>query len=302
VNPLVCHFLSGDAFFTGNGCVLVALLLMVTMRYRWLRRFALFFLLTGLLLITASATPLAFWLYAVALLVIVGWLWSETRPVSRLQPGLRAGTLVIVLTLIIAEWPHHRTAPLPRNDYRQLTVIGDSLSAVRVVARDIEPWPSLLAKRSIVTVVNLAQAGATLGSALQQATLATNTPAVILLEIGGNDLIAQIPRSQFAADLRALLTALHRPQRQLVMLELPLPPFANRYGMIQRALAREFNVALLPRRCFTAVLAGKTSTTDGLHLSPIGQQKMADTVWRFIEPLFAERHEPAPPAASVPSP
>jgi len=63
------------------------------------------------------------------------------------------------------------------------------------------------------------------------------------------------------------------------MLELPLPPLFNRFGEIQRRLARRYDVLLVPKRYFAGVLIGEQATLDGLHLSPAGHQKMADMIW-----------------------
>jgi acyl-CoA thioesterase-1 len=86
--------------------------------------------------------------------------------------------------------------------------------------------------------------------------------------------------------MRALLSAVSGKAHAVVMLELPLPPFSSRYGAAQRRLAAEFNVTLLPKHRFAEVFEGTGSTTDSIHLSPAGQQKMANTIWKFVAPLL----------------
>jgi lysophospholipase L1-like esterase len=66
------------------------------------------------------------------------------------------------------------------------------------------------------------------------------------------------------------------------MLELPLIPLSNRFGEIQRRLARRHSVVLVPKRFFSSVLIGEQATLDGLHLSPAGHQKMADMIWELF--------------------
>ena len=66
------------------------------------------------------------------------------------------------------------------------------------------------------------------------------------------------------------------------MLELPLPPLYNRFGAVQRRLARRFGVVLVPKRYFANVLAGDESTLDGLHLSHIGHAKMSRMIWSTV--------------------
>ncbi len=86
--------------------------------------------------------------------------------------------------------------------------------------------------------MNLAVAGATARSALAQAARAADPNAVVLVEIGGNDLLGGTAVARFEQDLAALLTALTGPHRLVVMVELPLLPFSNGYGAAQRRVAR----------------------------------------------------------------
>jgi lysophospholipase L1-like esterase len=100
----------------------------------------------------------------------------------------------------------------------------------------------------------------------------------VFLEIGGNDLFAPTPPAQFRGDLAELLNKVVRPNRTVIMLELPLFPWDARYGRIQRELARSFSVVLIPKRFFVGILRDKGSTLDLAHLSAQGHQKMADDV------------------------
>ena len=106
--------------------------------------------------------------------------------------------------------------------------------------------------------------------------------AVVLIEIGGNDYFESVPPNDFAADLERLLTALKRPDRQLVMLELPLPPFYNDYGRVQRTLAARHGIPLLSKREFARVVFTGGATLDTVHLSEAGHRLFADMIWQNI--------------------
>jgi lysophospholipase L1-like esterase len=81
------------------------------------------------------------------------------------------------------------------------------------------------------------------------------------------------------------------------MLELPLPPLANRYGQVQRRLAREFGVTLIPKRHLAAILSAPGATVDGLHLSASGHARMARMVGGFVAPLLSTNPAIAKPAS-----
>ena len=124
--------------------------------------------------------------------------------------------------------------------------------------------------------------GETAASALKRARTYDITASVVVVEIGGNDLLGSTPAAQFEKDLDALLEFLYAPNRQVVMLELPLPPFFHRFGRIQRAAAEKYGVLLVPKRVFLSVLAGSGATLDSVHLSQTGHQHMSDSVWSLI--------------------
>ena len=67
-------------------------------------------------------------------------------------------------------------------------------------------------------------------------------------------------------------------KHQVLMMELPLFPFRGAFGSAQRSIAAKYDVAMLPKRCFTKVLGTKDGTLDGLHLSQKGQDAMAEIV------------------------
>ncbi len=111
---------------------------------------------------------------------------------------------------------------------------------------------------------------------------------MILLEIGGNDLLGRPTPAEFERDLNELLLAVCKPDRLVVMLELPLLPLQAPYGRIQRRLAGEHGVYLVPKRFLAKVLGAPGSTMDGLHLSPRGSQLMAETMDKTIGGLLSE--------------
>jgi lysophospholipase L1-like esterase len=74
----------------------------------------------------------------------------------------------------------------------------------------------------------------------------------------------------------------------VVMFELPLPPFRNEYGRVQRKLASKYGVVLIPKRVFVGVLTEEGATMDGVHLSPQGHERMAEIVWNSIRAVYRE--------------
>ena len=131
-------------------------------------------------------------------------------------------------------------------------------------------------------MIDLSVAGATVGSAIRLAVQVKGENAMVLLEIGGNDLFGGTPYGQFRSDLRNVLKQVSGAGRKVVMLELPLFPWQIEYGKIQRELAKEFDVTLLPKRIFAGVLSVKGVSNDLAHLTAKGHELMAEKMWSVL--------------------
>jgi acyl-CoA thioesterase-1 len=354
------HFASGGAFFSGAACLVVGMLVVTFGRGKLLPAIGRLLILTGMVLIGLSATPLPVWAWCVWIATLLVWIAARflnvagtlrvpsaarqtvtderesIKPVVGKQGrGTRrvpATMAVIACTLAVVAWEISWQLP-PRGLDGQgdrLVVIGDSLSAEDFTEGGA-PWPTLLGREHGIEVKNLAFSGAKAGSAAKRVASGDFAGAVVLLEIGGNDIFGGTTSAEFERDLEALLATIcrHGPEERaepppqatrasvntqsvdddsksnrqaarpplakggrafvVMMLELPLPPLYNRFGEIQRRLARRYEVVLIPKRYFASVLIGEEATLDGLHLSPAGHKKMAELVWErvsgFVKPM-----------------
>jgi acyl-CoA thioesterase-1 len=168
-------------------------------------------------------------------------------------------------------------------------IIGDSISS------GIDPrqpaWPAALRQMTGIPVKNLARPGAQVIDGLVMANAVNGEDRAVLIEIGGNDLLGGGPSKEFERALDRLVSKLAMPGRTMVMFELPLLPHKIAYGQIQRRLATKYGVWLIPKRYFVDVLGGADATSDGLHLSYAGTQRMAVLVAKALAPILR------PPAA-----
>ncbi|MFO1001258.1 MAG: GDSL-type esterase/lipase family protein [Planctomycetaceae bacterium] len=291
MNPLVFHIVSGDAFFSG-----VAMLLAVVC-YRWycrneatgsakVRLLLLILSLSGLIGVIFSSTPMPMWLAIMLAGITLTWTGMQWYGSTR-----RFKTQRVVVVMMVFGWslaairefpwrllPVTATAPVTA-----MSIIGDSVSA-GMEEGEAETWPSLLSRQHDIEIQDLSHVGETAGSALRRAIKVGILHDYVVVEIGGNDILGSTSPAQFEVDLDALLSALRREKRQVVMFELPLPPFYHSYGMCQRRLAKKYEVALIPKRYFLSILAAGDATLDSIHLSQSGHQTMSNLVWRLSRP------------------
>jgi len=109
---------------------------------------------------------------------------------------------------------------------------------------------------------------------------------LVLIEIGGNDLLMGVSSDEYGEALDALLSKVAAPNRTVLMSELPLLPNKIAYGQIQRSLSAKSRVALIAKRYFAQVIGDADGTTDGLHLSASGARRMAALVAQVLSPLL----------------
>ncbi len=282
MSPVVCHIVGGGAFFSGAALILAAVgvsalpeKLLIRITFRVLA-------VAGMMLVVLSATPLPTWLYAVWFALILAWLARLVVGLPhKAERALRGLVAVSTVLIALTEVPHQACPAIRSVGHDTVFVIGDSISAG--TGDKQKTWPMILRGTQELQVRNLSQTGATIRGALKQAEKLPSRACLVVLEIGGNDLLNGQPPDRFERDMRGLLRAVRYGGRTVAMFELPVPPFYNRYARIQRKLAHEFGVTLIPKRVLAGVLSGQLNTLDSIHLSDEGHRRMAETVGNLLE-------------------
>jgi acyl-CoA thioesterase I len=271
---------AGKAFFPGVGLLILAAVIPLPKRGNWLNLIRYVFIVLGIVLIFLSATPLNVWFYVVWAISLLIFLFTAIWPIRNFKRTKISSAvfLFVCILVLIAELPFHINPCIPRNKTGKLYLIGDSVSA-GIGGKGEATWPVIFSRKYGIEVYNLSVAGATVGSILPQTIKIADINTMVLLEIGGNDLLSMTPQPEFEQNLRSLLQKIvHRPDRAVIMLELPLAPWHIGYGRTQRRLAAEFGVTLVPKRFLAEVFGTKGATLDLAHLSPLGHEVMANKV------------------------
>lgn len=285
MNPLVFHIVSGDAFVTGN-----VLLVLAAASFWWkqsiVNRFSVFAAFIGMLLIVLSAAPFTIVYYALLGLLVIALIWANSHKNSR-RVALRLTCAIVlfagfgVTSDLVARMPVQFDRLVPRH----LTIFGDSVTA-GMGENEAVTWPNLLASQHQIEIDDRARMGATVGSQLRELDIETIKPGVILIELGGNDIFGATTPEQFHGQLDDLLSRLSLTGQPIVMLELPLPPTFNRFGLSQHELTGKHRIHLVHKQLFASILAGNGATLDSIHLSQQGHDLMAEKIWKTIAGAF----------------
>jgi acyl-CoA thioesterase I len=272
------------------------MLVMVAMspylKRRWLLRVRNVATWLALALMLMACPPFAWIVDVIFAAVFLIWFITWNRSAKgRIWLRMRTPTMVPIFVLLLGlpavEWSHRRMPVIEGEANDHLVVIGDSISAG--LGSRVLQWPAIMQQKTKLDVRNLSRPGTTMSDGESMAEMVTAEDHLILIELGGNDLIAGESSDVFAQALNAVLARLAVPGRTLVMFELPLLPDRVAYGQIQRRLCAQYRVWLIPKRYLSGVIAGRDATSDGLHLTDIGARRMEAVVTRILLPVLKTR-------------
>jgi len=240
-------------------------------------------MLAGVVVVVLSAAPFPFWVYGIffALLALVAfrhtqWRWQDKKP-DCLLPLL---LLIISVLMVHTEVLYSMPPKILLGTTDTLFVVGDSLCME--VDTPSKNWPEILGDLAKLKVRNLSIGGAKLATSLDTARRINQDDALVILELGGNDLLGGTSIPEYRENLEKMLSLLCGPHRRVAMIELPLPPFYNRFGMVQRDLAKSHGVTLIPKRYLAKIICTPGATVDGLHLSNTGHALLACTLFEML--------------------
>lgn len=275
---------SGAPFFVGLGLTAVAPIARL-IPYKPARPVAALAGALGAGLIYLSGTPMLSLIAIIGLVaLIVSLLPSELTSSLRMRWVFGIATTfawICAAALLAAEAPFASDPRLPKASYYQIAVIGDSLSAG--IGGDVITWPARLAQDIGTEIRNLAVPGATVATAMRQVEAVSPDAQLVILLIGGNDVLSRTPVVDFERDLDALLQKVTATAPVTLMFELPTLCISQEYLETQRRIAARHRVRLIPRRHLAMVLSNRNSTVDGLHLSDQGHQQVADVIRAILD-------------------
>lgn len=173
-------------------------------------------------------------------------------------------------------------------------VVGDSISAAFGLDT-AQGWVALLQKRldqqgRSIQIVNASISGDTSAGGLARlpALLAEHRPALVLIELGGNDGLRGTPLTQLQQNLAGMVAASQASGAQVLLLGMRLPPnYGKRYtegfAGVYEQLATTHQVPLLP--FFLEGVGGVPGLmqADGIHPTADAQPRLLDNLWPLLE-------------------
>jgi len=193
---------------------------------------------------------------------------------------------------------HAWAAPASKTDTRKtLVVFGDSLSAGYGLAPG-QSYPDDLQRKLDAQgyawrVVNLGISGdTTAGGVARLNTGVALKPAMVLLELGGNDGLRGLPLTMTRENLEQMIVAFQKVGARVVLAGMTLPPnygpdYVRDFQGIYSSLAAKYKLPLIPFLLQDIITRDlRYFQRDGVHPTAEGAQIVSNTVLRTLKPLL----------------
>ena len=187
--------------------------------------------------------------------------------------------LVAILLLAACE----RAPTLPKlNPHDVIVAFGDSLTHGTGAASDTA-YPAVLATLTGRTVINAGVPGdtTTTGLARLPEVLAEHRPRLVLLCLGGNDMLRKHPAAATENNLRLLVQTIRASGAEVMLIAVPQPTLFGGAPDFYTRVARDMQLPL-EDDVFNAVLKDNRFKADPIHANAAGYRVVAERLAEFL--------------------
>ncbi len=244
-------------------------------------------------------------LMAVMLAIILFSIWHarRKRPTTS-RPFAWLGTVVLWTAWggMTVDWyvAAHCRHPVVLRPDRPVVCFGDSMTSLGASGG----YPSNLQGLISLPVVNLGIGGISARQTVDEhlMELASLNPQVVVIELGGHDFLHGYSRASTKAYLKRIIDTVRQNDAEVVLLEIPRAFISDPYWGLEREIARQEDVELVPdtamRKIFLWSTAfppgswlGEPYLTDetGIHPNERGKQILAESVAAALEHIYGAR-------------
>lgn len=197
---------------------------------------------------------------------------------------------LLFVQLISVQLPAHADAT------KTLLIVGDSLSAGYGLPQQ-QSWPVLLQqrlaeKKSPWRIQNASISGETSGGALARlpALLQQYQPAVVLIEIGGNDGLRGFPVPRLRQNLEQLIKLSQTAGATPVLMQIRIPPnygprYTEQFVAVYAEVAQNHQIKLWPFFMDKIAVQPELMQADGIHPNAQAQSIIRDLMLPYIEEM-----------------
>ena len=199
--------------------------------------------------------------------------------------------VIVILALLATAWltacgQEPQLTPLPPG--ATVLAFGDSVTFGTGAAPG-EDWPRALSLKTGWEVINAGVPGDTAeaGKSRIQALLEQHQPALVIIEIGGNDFLRRRPERAVKEDLRHLLRTVRQNGAQAVLVAVPELSLLNLVigkgdAPLYQELGEEEAVPVIDQ-VFSEILSQPELRADQIHPNAEGYRRMASGIYDHLK-------------------
>jgi acyl-CoA thioesterase-1 len=200
--------------------------------------------------------------------------------------------LILAICLIAAAPGPARAAEPP-----VILIVGDSLSAGYGLIPG-QDWVTLLQQRLKrehygYRVINASVSGETTDGGVQRLKRALDQhhPAIVIIELGGNDGLRGLPVSRVRANLELLIMRSRAAGAEVLLVAIRVPAnYGQRYTTsfqgIYKDLATRYRIGLVPFLSDQVAVDLALFQADGIHPNAQAQPILLNSLWPQLTPLL----------------
>jgi hypothetical protein len=208
------YFASGESLYLGAGLLLLALILPRIQKHQWMLKVRNLLAWLALALMIMASPPFSPLVSLMFLALFAFWfITSNQSSLSQTTINIQMGASILLaislLILTMLEFSHRKLPRITGNPSDHLVVIGDSISSG--IDPRVAAWPLVFQQMCGLPARNLARPGAQVSEGVLIARDLTADDHLVLIEIGGNDLLMGVSADDYSKALDVLLSKVTAP-------------------------------------------------------------------------------------------
>jgi len=196
---------------------------------------------------------------------------------------------ILALLILLAAYNFFLSSPEIRNSSptgENIICFGDSLTFGTGASKKMD-YPSQLSRMISKPVINAGVPGDTTATAMNrlERDVLSESPRIVLITLGGNDLKNRIPRDLARKNLKSMIVSIQQQGALVIVGGISIPLLGRGFGEMYKEVCKETQALLIPN-IYNGIISDKSLMNDPIHPNDKGYRLMAQKFHRAIEPYL----------------
>ncbi|MBW1893937.1 MAG: arylesterase [Deltaproteobacteria bacterium] len=163
---------------------------------------------------------------------------------------------------------------------------GDSLTFGTGATENMD-YPSQLSRMISKPIINAGDPGDTTAMAMArlEEDVLTQSPRIVLITLGGNDLKNRISKENAYQNLKNIIVSIQDRGALVIVGGISIPFWGRGFGEMYQKVCKETQALLIPN-IFDGIIGDKSLMSDSIHPNDMGYTLMAKKFYRAMKPYL----------------